>query len=107
MEKNKRKVKIILNALKHYLGKPLRLERAINVFRLIKKFRAGYVNFEISEKEKEILLKVLNNHRKRFFRMDNTFDIAQLVEETQKSIPINTSLGKNSLAKKWVSPDIP
>ena len=102
MEKNEKKARVILNALKHYLGKSLRLERAIDVLRLIKKFSANYVDFEISEKEKEILLKALNNHQKRFFRMDSTFNITQLIEEIQKSALINTSLGK-----KWVSPDIP
>lgn len=105
MEINKRKSRIIGNALKHYLGKPLRLEMAIDVLKLIKKFRAGNVDFEISAKEKEILLNALNNHKKRFFRMDSTFDIGRLIEEAQKNIPINTSI--SSLGKKWIQPDIP
>ncbi len=94
MEDEKR-TKIITNALKYYLGMPLRLEEATSVFRLIQKFKVNYVNLKLTEQEKATVLKALNKHMKRFFRIDATIDVARLIQET--SAPV-----RNSRADEWV-----
>lgn len=91
---DEKKIKIMINALKYYLGMPLRLEEASIVFRLIKKVRNGDVKF--TEPEKTILLKALNRHMKRFFRLDATIDVERLIQEAG-GVP-----ACNRLTNKWV-----
>lgn len=79
------------NALRHYLGKPLRRDKASDVLQLIDKVKGmHYINFKINIKERDILQNALDNYLKRFTRMDSTFDVAQLIEEFRITFPSGT-----------------
>jgi len=98
--------KIAVNALRHYLGKPLRTDKASDVLQLIEKIkRADNFNLKIDANEKQILQNALNNYLKRFLRMDSAIDVSELIIIIKNYTPIQVSTSSSpphgSLGDKW------
>lgn len=96
--------KITINALKHYLGKPLRADSASDVLELIDKIERADFDSKISVNEKQILQNALDNYLKWFARMDSTPNVKQVIESINNYIPVPTNTSSSppdSLGDKW------
>ncbi|MEA2113098.1 MAG: hypothetical protein U9P63_00345 [Patescibacteria group bacterium] len=107
MEISKRN-KIMANALRYYLGKPLRVDRASDVLHLVEKIERA--DYKININEKKILQNALGNYLKWFFQRDSAPNVMEVMEYIEKYTPtptsspqppISTSLFSSRLGDKW------